>query len=96
MSILIKGVKMPKEDELLCIRIYPSGKVTLDMDLQCKQVAEASELPTHGDLIDIDWLKEECEEPNVWWETATEMKMILANPPIVIPAERSEDGKDKI
>ncbi len=51
---------------------------------------EIVELPDHGDLIDVDWLKEECEEPNVWWETTTEMKMILANPPVVIPAERRE------
>ena len=56
MSILLKGMKMPKEDELLCIRIYPSGKVTLDMDLQCKQVAEAVELQKHGALIDQDEL----------------------------------------
>ena len=55
-SILIKGMQMPKEDELLCIRIYPSGKVTVDMDLQCKQIAEAVELPKHGALIDQDEL----------------------------------------
>ena len=50
MSILIKGMKMPKEDELLCIKIYPNGKVAFDMDLQCKQVAEAVEVLDHGDL----------------------------------------------
>lgn len=55
---------MPKEDELLCIRIYPSGKVTLDMDLQCKWVAEAVELPKHGALID----QEELYNGTTKWE----------------------------
>lgn len=52
MSILIKGLQMPKEDELLCIKIYPSGKVTLDMDLQCKQIAEAVEVLNYEDMIE--------------------------------------------
>lgn len=79
MSILIKGLKMPKEDELLCIRIYPSGKVTVDMDLQCKQVAEAVEVLNHGDLIDRDALN----ATDSWdW--------IRHDAPVVIAAERSE------
>lgn len=80
MSILINGMKMPKEDEELCIRICPSGKVTIYMDLQCRQIAEAVELPDHGDLIDRDAIK-----VGLWGED--EYKM-LCDSPVVIPAER--------
>ena len=100
MSILIKGMKMPKEDELLCIRIYPSGKVIIDLDLQCKQVAEAVELPDHGDLIDRDALMtryaEEVRPSNnsdfmrpLRWNDAVQLTELA---PVVIPAERSENA----
>ncbi len=88
MSLLIKGLKMPKkEDELLCIRIYPSGKVTIDMDLQCKQVAEAVELPNHGNLIDRDAL---CIKGG---RNCGKMFFaeLLKNAPVVIPAERRKN-----
>ena len=49
------------------------------------------ELPDHGDLVDVDLLKAECKEPYVWWETATQMKDILNDAPVVIPAERSDE-----
>ena len=54
MSILIKGMEMPTNGELLCINIYPDGKVCIDLDLECKQIATAVELPPHGRLIDAD------------------------------------------
>lgn len=56
MSVLIKGMNMPKnEDELLSIHIYPSGKVTRQFDDKCSQIAEAVEITSpHGDLIDKD------------------------------------------
>ena len=60
MSIIIKGMKMPKHDgEILCIEIYPDGTVCMDMDLQCRKIAEAKELPPHGRLIDAEE-EEEC------------------------------------
>lgn len=51
----------------------------------------ATELPDHGDLVDVDLLKAECKEPYVWWETETQMADILKDAPVVIPAERGED-----
>lgn len=42
MSILIKNIDMPKDEELLSINIYPNGKVTIAMDLKCKQIATAT------------------------------------------------------
>lgn len=99
MSILIKGAKMPKEDELLCIRIYPSGKVTIDMDLQCKWVAEAVEVLNHGDLIDREYaVGSACSgrirtlpttEDGEDWIRVEEVRQSLKSVPVVIPAERS-------
>lgn len=97
MSILIKGIKMPKSC-LLCPFGDEFGKCCVNLELEDANELTHScplvELPDHGDLIDADWLKEECKEPEVWWETETQMKRILANAPVVIPAERSID-KDK-
>lgn len=100
MSILIKGMKMPKEDELLCIRIYPSGKVTIDMDLHCKWVAEAVEVLNHGDLIDREYaVGSACSgrirtlpttEDGEDWIRVEEVRQSLKSVPAVIPAERGE------
>lgn len=52
MSVLIKGLDMPKSEEMLCINIYPDGKVCINLDLECKQVATAVPVPPHGRLVD--------------------------------------------
>ena len=54
MSILIKGMEMPKDEEMLCINIYPDGKVCINLDLECKRIANAVPVPPHGRLIDAD------------------------------------------
>ncbi len=41
MSILIKGLGMPADGELLCINIYPDGKVCINLDLNCERIATA-------------------------------------------------------
>ena len=46
--IVIDGLDMPKgEDSRLCVDIYPSGKVCINLDMELKQIATASE-PKHG------------------------------------------------
>ena len=52
MSILIRGIEMPKYGELLCINIHPDGKVCIGLDLNCEQIATAVPVPPHGDLIE--------------------------------------------
>ena len=53
MSILIKGLDMPEKDRALFINIYSDGKVTYQLDLKCRVIAQAEEVPApHGDLID--------------------------------------------
>lgn len=59
MSVYIKGMEMPTDGELLCINIYPDGKVIINLDLNCKQVATAAPVPPHGRLGDLDRLESE-------------------------------------
>lgn len=87
MSLLISGVKMPRDGEMIDLVITSDGIVRA-YDNENEKIGKAVELPKHGALIDADWLKEKCKEPKVWWETETQMKRILANAPVVIPAER--------
>lgn len=54
MSILIKGLTMPKDGEMLCVNIYPDGKVCINLDLSCEAVGEATAVPPHGRCIDAD------------------------------------------
>lgn len=52
MGVYIKGMEMPKDGEMLCVNIYPDGKVCINLDLECKRIATAVLVPPHGDLID--------------------------------------------
>jgi len=45
MGILIKDMEMPRNDEILFLKIYPDGKVAIDGDLECKQIATAVPVP---------------------------------------------------
>lgn len=56
MSILIKGVEMPKLGELLVIEIHPDGKVSYNLDLKTRKIATAIPVPDHGRLGDLDEL----------------------------------------
>lgn len=49
MSILIKGMKMPK-DYGRCVVIFPDGRVTTEFGTQV--IASAIPVPPHGRLID--------------------------------------------
>ncbi len=86
MSVLIKGLKKPK-DCYQCRLHYGHGECGVSVDGNCPLI----ELPDHGDLVDVDLLKTECKEPNVWWETETQMARILKDATVVIPAERGEE-----
>lgn len=86
-DILIRGLSMPKETgDLLCINIHPNGNVTINLDLECKPVAKAVELPPHGDLIDRDKIR--------YTELYGGVEVTAANRidslPVVVPAERRE------
>ena len=52
MSILIKGIEMPKDDEILCINIKSNGDVYYDLDLSVDTIANAIRIPPYGRLIE--------------------------------------------
>lgn len=89
MSILIKGMEMPEDGGLLCIKIYPNGKVAFDMDLKSRQIAEAFELPSHGDLIDVDEQIRlmRARDYDTYDDYVRALDM-LDKAPTIIPAER--------
>ena len=101
MSVLIKGMEMPKDGELLCINIHPDGKVCINLDLKCEKVGEAIPVPPHGRLIDADALHEElCAleyvRENEWLDGVREARGVdaarvaLLDAPTIIEAEEGE------
>ena len=64
MSILIKGMEMPKDKEII-LRIDEEGQVYNIYGEYPTKIYEAIEIPPHGRLIDADALIEllkECED----------------------------------
>ena len=90
MSVLIKGMKMPKYGERLKVWIYANGDVILDKGTYYAEY-EAVELPGHGRLVDADDVIEELRCGDYWWETEQQVPGILNEIPTIIPAERSEE-----
>ena len=92
MGVYIKGMKMPKNDgDVLSIDIYPDGNVRLQYNYNLGTIATAIPVPYHGDLIDRSELEEDGE-----WDEKTDgfvgySRRQIADAPVVIPAERSEE-----
>lgn len=55
-GVYIRGLQMPREGEIVCIDIHPDGKVSINLDLKCRQIATAIPVPDHGRLKDVDEL----------------------------------------
>ena len=98
MGIYIKDMDMPKDGEMLCINIYPDGKVCINLDLECKQIATAVSVPKHGRLIDADALEDEGADvhedvmccgyvEDAIWGFSHDM---IHNAPTVIPASKED------
>lgn len=75
-SIYIRGMEMPKDGEILCIDIYPDGKVSYHLDLKSREIATAIPVPPHGRLIDSDALRQtmyheafETDSPMQKWDS---------------------------
>lgn len=90
MSILIKGMKIPKYGERLKAWIYADGQVVVDKGTYYAEY-EAVELPSHGRLVDADDVIEESRCGYYWWETEQQVPQILNEIPTIIPAERREE-----
>lgn len=98
MSILIKGMKMP-QNCLLCPFGNEFGECCVNTALEDANELTHSclliELPDHGDLIDRDAVKpKDCY--GCPYNGGCYAHDLLNDSPVVIPAERSEDGKYKI
>jgi len=101
MSILIKGIKMPKDKDVI-FRIDSKGEVYIYGGYPT-EIHEAVELPYHGDLIDrsrliggfADWYIQESPmylgDSKVVAETIGDAMKAIEAAPVVIPAERSEE-----
>ena len=96
MSIIIKGMEMPKGDEEIRLRIDAKGEVYI-YGAYPTQLYEAIELPPHGRLIDADTLKEiefhgmQADKKisyQMGWNDA--IATIAENAPTVIEAEGTE------
>lgn len=90
MSVLIKGMKMPKEGLSVVVDLWNNGKAYV-YGTGNAEMYDAVELPDHGDLVDIDEVMKTASEMDIYWETECELPMILRNAPVLIPAERSEE-----
>lgn len=94
MSVLIKGIDLPKCGWYLDLVITADG-VVRDYGIEDEQIAEAIELPDHGDLIDRDALLDSSPVyVTASFGKSTEFisRCKVNNAPVVIPAERSSDG----
>lgn len=100
MSILIKGMEMPKIPVLFCI--HPDGKVFADLEGGWREY-KAVHVPPHGDLIDKDVFRKkmyndafETDSNLQKWDSGCwiRYKMFERNiesAHVIIPAERSND-----
>ena len=91
MSILIKGMEMPKWNKnferVEKILISSSGLVEwVDDNNTLLAEYEAVELPPNGDLIDRDELKSQVEDTTI---NASWFKWLIDNIPIVVESEET-------
>lgn len=89
MSVLIKGMEMPKDGCHHTICIYADGTVSTGW-----RVYMAVPVPPHGRLIDADALyreiKAECNpygKPSIGYDDGLKVLGIIGSTPPVIPAE---------
>lgn len=101
MSVLIKGMTMPKAGNWKTIRIYYDGTcVEPNWQGDCKVMkgCEAVPIPDHGDLVDRDELMMKMWEASAyapnhcsWVNARVVFAKDIEDVPVVIPAERSEE-----
>lgn len=110
MSVLIKGLKMPKDCAIKVAIRGDDGIASVYLDDGKADYYSVIELPDHGDLVDRDelyrktaeWEEQARNQVNEGWTKwniilteRTAFKYDVADAPVVIPAERSEDEADK-
>lgn len=88
MSILIKGMEMPKENAI-CVMIFPDGQVTSLFGVS--HLGTAVSVPPHGELIDLSTvnLEDGPYEYQDWVEWALEQ---YQDAPVFMSADLVERG----
>ena len=86
MSILLNGLSMPENTFYIQIRIYDGGLVTVDINGEEAQIAEAIAIPSHGRLIDADALEASCFMGSSSFYTQSDIDYA----PTVIPADKEK------
>lgn len=92
MSVLIKGMEMPKEGSWITLRVFPDGQCFLyswcGNDFDFMEHLTAVPVPPHGDLIDrdpfIEFIKTHWDSFDQWFVEQLEAR------PTIIPAEEGE------
>lgn len=90
MGIYISGMDMPKPGERLSIDIDSSGKVSINLDLQCRQVGTAMQVPQHGRLGDLDRLADNMRSATAGMAHQASIMHEVRRAPTVIQAEEGE------
>lgn len=94
MSVLIKGMKMPKDEEVR-ILLFPNGQVFIDNGvyfLEYELEYEAVEVPTpHGRLIDADELEVDTEWSDYYDGYQSYSAMQIKYAPTVLESEERYD-----
>lgn len=96
MSILIKGMEMPKKGSWVSLRVFPDGQCFLyswcGNDFDFMEHLTAVPVPPHGDLIERNALFKKCEF--VCTDDDEDIRAvrysIIENTPAIIPAEEYE------
>ena len=93
MSILIRGMEMPTEDEEIIIRISSDGAVMTEYALPITW-AKAVPVPPHGQLIDADALMKQLQS---YWNCNDDFdfanKLVwkaIETAPTIVDAEEGE------
>ena len=88
-DILIRGMEMPPEGYKTII-LHSNGRVyePTSEELIVNKIADATEMPPHGDLIEKDLV---LEYPTEWFYDDPYISLSdIKAAPVVIPAERSD------
>ena len=102
MSILIKGMEMPKDGSWRSIRIYPDGTIGRPIgfgDYALVEGAKAVPVPPHGRLIDADVVFKRLQKQamSVWgngnprYQIVLEVMDAIRFAPTIIEAESCKE-----
>ena len=76
MGIYVKGVDMPKENEILQIRIYDDGQVSRVYDIECQQIGTAIEIT--DELVRCEGCRYSCY--------GNDIEYYICGPPLMLQA----------